>query len=323
MSSTPADDVRCRCCGATGEATSASDGSDSPQSPGRLPPSPLVVPPPFDGALRRVLQDLKKELGDTLVGQIRQRRLFKLPSSRFVPPITREQTPGTDEHQTKTPNPRKHGTSRKKHIGPTEPVDFVETEVFINPPSQMIREIRQHESPTVQAWRTGHVLLDDEAGTVMSIRNLARTVFEEGRPRAKDAWTPFQLAWARYTLVDRLNDSWDAIEAGEPASGMNTLVLALDSALDLLYACQGWWEVKPKKRLRDLEAHSRRHRRSTGGDEAGDIAGRVLPLAKRIARSDLEVVERHRALALLVDMVLEPLGGRMDEWVTDWEPCEG
>ncbi|KAJ3101917.1 nucleolar pre-ribosomal-associated protein 1 [Phlyctochytrium planicorne] len=215
----------------------------------------------------------------------RQRRLFRVPVVRDEPLVL---------------------ATRSKNSAPSS---YVEVEVFINPPSRMIEEIKSLEDPTVHAWRQGHVLNDDDVGTLASIKKLAIETFKLRKPGI-EGWSKFKIAHTRYLLFDQLHDAWDAIEAGDAASGSLMLMKGLSAALEILYSSRGWWDVKEKKRLKDLSE------RAVQNDET---ARRVLPLAKRIARGDLESVERHASLDSLVEIVLEPFGGPLVEWTTEWE----
>jgi hypothetical protein len=218
----------------------------------------------------------------------RQRRLFRVLPDQFVPPMST------------TPfNPITGGA-----------LEYIQAEVFINPSGGMNAEIANLEDPTVHCFRLGHILIDDSAGTVASIRRLAIETYAKGKADCS-TWSDNQKCRIRYDLVDQLQDAWDAIEAGDAAMGSLMLMKGLSSTLDVLYNSRGWWGVKEKKRLRDLAS------KREDGDET---AKKVLYLAKRIARGDLESVERFKSLSDLVNLVLEPLGGVMTEWVTEWEP---
>ncbi|KAJ3328200.1 hypothetical protein HDU76_010407 [Blyttiomyces sp. JEL0837] len=294
--------------------------------------NPYNVPAPFDGAVRRILTDLKEELGSSLAGALltgsvatgeihvnsdidifviinepkRQRRLFNITPDQFIPPLIQKDTA--------SPTAVSNGIPKSKQppsIAPL-PITHIQSEVFLNPSSRILTEITSLEDPTVQAWRLGHVLIDDEKGTVQSIRDRALQTHATRKPGC-ESWTRFRVASTRYALLDILHDTWDTIEAGDAASGSAMLMKGLSAALDVLYDSRGWWCVKEKRRLRDLAA------KRESGDDA---ARRVLPLAKRISRGDLESVERHKSLKQLVDVVLEPMGGIMTEWVTEWEPVD-
>jgi hypothetical protein len=73
----------------------------------------------------------------------------------------------------------------------------IQVEVFINPASRMLQEIRDHQDPTVQAWRTGKVLVDDAKGTVDGIRQFALEVYSRGKPTAIGTWSMEKMSWVR------------------------------------------------------------------------------------------------------------------------------
>ncbi|KAJ3410557.1 hypothetical protein HDV05_003659, partial [Chytridiales sp. JEL 0842] len=184
------------------------------------------------------------------------------------------------------------------------PLEYIQTEVFINPPSMMYAEINNLEDPTVNCFRLGHILMDDAEGTVAKICKHAKETFAKGKPDCS-TWSDDTKSRKRYHLCDQLHDAWDAIEAGDAAMGALMLMKGLSSTLDVLYESRGWWGVKEKRRMRDLACKR----------EAGDeTAKKVLYLAKRIARGDLESVERFKSLRELVNLVLAPLGGPMTYW---------
>ncbi|KAJ3112324.1 hypothetical protein HDU96_004698 [Phlyctochytrium bullatum] len=281
---------------------------------------PYVVPSPFDQAVIKLMADLNAEFGETLQGIFlagsvatnninvmsdldlfvihkdmkRQRRLFRVAIHR-------------PENENLITRVERSSNGNKRHSFPS---DYVNAEVFINPASRMLEEIKRLEDPTVNAWRQGHVLQDDAEQTVHRIKDVAQEIHRQRKP-GWETWTPFQVAMRKYELVDQLHDAWDTIEAGDAASGSLMLARGLSMSLDLLYDSQGWWRVKEKRRLRDLME------RSLSGEP---MARRVLQLSKRIARGDLELVERHASLKELIDVVLEPLGGVLVTWKTEWEP---
>ncbi|KAJ3060973.1 hypothetical protein HDU98_003095 [Podochytrium sp. JEL0797] len=297
---------------------------------------PRKVVSPFDGAVRSILLGLQREFGTSLQGVLitgsvitgnfhvnsdidlfviikdhkRQRRLFQLLPKDFVPAL--------DVNPASPTNPT---------YGPK--LEAIQCEVFVNPVSRMIEEINGREDPTVNAWRLGHVLYEStplplgatasiETNPTSYLRQHAMQVFNLGKPNCT-TWNRFKLDSTRYALMDGLLDAWDAIEAGDAASGSIMLSCGLSNALDVLYASRGWWGVKAKKRLLDLKENPLLI--DLGATTKND-AKRALQLSRRIARDDLELVERYKALKLLISVVVEPLGGEMEEWVTEWEETE-
>ncbi|KAJ3031756.1 UNVERIFIED_CONTAM: hypothetical protein HDU68_000043 [Siphonaria sp. JEL0065] len=298
--------------------------------------TPKTVVAPFDGAVRSILLSLQQEFGTSLQGVLitgsvitgnfhvnsdidlfviisdakRQRRLFQLAPKDFVPAL--------DINPASPTNPT---------YGPR--MESVQCEVFVNPAKRMVDEIKALEDPTVNAWRLGHVLFEAtpvapravvtiEANPVSYLRQYAIEAYNAGKPNFT-TWTQFKIDSTRYNLMDGLLDAWDAIEAGDAASGSIMLSRGLSSALDVLYESRGWWGVKAKKRLLDLKENTLLV--DTNGSTKND-AKRALQLSRRIARDDLELVERYKALKQLVNVVVEPFGGMMVEWVTEWESVE-
>ncbi|KAI9352116.1 hypothetical protein BDR26DRAFT_914486 [Obelidium mucronatum] len=298
--------------------------------------SPRKVVAPFDGAVRSILLSLQKEFGASLQGVLitgsvitgnfhvnsdidlfviisepkRQRRLFQLAPKDFVPAL--------DVNPASPTNPT---------YGPR--LESVQCEVFVNPAKRMLDEINGLEDPTVNAWRLGHVLYESsplaidaiatiELNPVSYLRQHAIETYHAGKPTFS-TWSQFKVDSTRYGLMDGLLDAWDAIEAGDAASGSIMLSRGLSSALDVLYESRGWWGVKGKKRLLDLKENSLLT--DITGKTRND-AKKALQLSRRIARDDLELVERYKALKELISVVVEPMGGMMTEWVTEWEPVE-
>ncbi|KAJ3294396.1 hypothetical protein HDU79_011062 [Rhizoclosmatium sp. JEL0117] len=313
------------------------------------------VAAPFDGAVRAILIGLQKEFGSDLLGVLvtgsiitphvhvnsdvdifaiiaqekRQRRLFQLPSTSFVPPVL----PTSPSSPTATATT---ATTATPQAAQAQTQIKVQCEVFVNPASRMLEELNNREDPTVQAWRLGHVLyesnplnLDAPASLHLNptsfLRARAIETYKAGKPTCA-TWSQFKIDSKRYFLMDGLLDAWDAIEIGDAASGSIMLSVCLSNALDVLYESRGWWSVKPKKRLLDLKENAALLdlvADSTlvvveGGDKRKD-AKKALQLSRRIARDDLELVERYKSLKSLIDLVVEPLGGGLHEWVTDWE----
>ncbi|KAJ3197527.1 hypothetical protein HK101_002830 [Irineochytrium annulatum] len=297
-----------------------------------------------------VVRDLNEELKDDIVGiflagsvatghiNVGRPGAFRHPNQhimRFIAPITTKATSDIDLFVIHKPLTRQRRLFRLPFpddilSSPTSPEltlpkiaaksarhgilhAEVEVEIFINPAARMLREIENLEDATVSAWRSGTVLQDDSHGTVAFIRQRACDVHARGKPRGSETWPAYVVDRLRYDLADLLHDAWDAIEAGDAASGSLMLMRGLSATLDALYGSQGWWNTKEKRRLRDLAERAR------SGDAC---AARCLPLAKRIARGDLESVERHASLRELVEVALEGFGGVMKEWVTDWEVVE-
>ncbi|KAJ3222780.1 hypothetical protein HDU81_009609 [Chytriomyces hyalinus] len=244
----------------------------------------------------------------------RQRRLFQLKSKDFLPPC-----------ETLTP---------RNNVAYQKPIEQLQCEVFVNPVQMMIKEIEAREDPTVNAWRLGHVLYesgvggmnrplgaaDKETHPVSFLKQLAISTFKAGKPNCL-SWDRFKTDSTRYFLMDGLLDAWDSIEAGDAASGSIMLSLCLSSALDVLYESRGWWGVKAKKRLLDLKENKLLVdiQQDANAEPTNRDATRALQLSRRIARNDVELSERYKSLKSLIALVVEPMGGEMSEWVTEWE----
>ncbi|KAI8616435.1 hypothetical protein BC830DRAFT_1080615 [Chytriomyces sp. MP71] len=205
-------------------------------------------------------------------------------------------------------------------------------------------EIAAREDAAVNAWRLGHVLFEvdaaagvqaDEASLTARptsyLKGLAQRVYEAGKPDCT-TWDRYRKDMTRYDLMDLQHDAWDAIEAGDAASGSIMLTRCLSSALDVLYESRGWWGVKPKRRLQDLkenallvdlpfttEKQKNESNSSSLKPTTRNDATQALQLSRRIARNDLELEQRFRSLQSLVALVVTPIGGEMTEWTTEWE----
>ncbi|KAJ3264488.1 hypothetical protein HDU77_008349 [Chytriomyces hyalinus] len=244
----------------------------------------------------------------------RQRRLFQLKSKDFLPPC--------------------EAVTPRNNVAYQKPIEQLQCEVFVNPVQMMIKEIEAREDPTVNAWRLGHVLYenaasgmnrplgaaDKETHPVSFLKQLAISTFKAGKPNCL-SWDRFKTDSTRYFLMDGLLDAWDSIEAGDAASGSIMLSLCLSSALDVLYESRGWWGVKAKKRLLDLKENRLLVdiQQDATAEPTNRDATRALQLSRRIARNDVELSERYKSLKSLIALVVEPMGGEMSEWVTEWE----
>ncbi|KAJ3141948.1 hypothetical protein HK100_005046 [Physocladia obscura] len=325
-------------------------------------PTTTCVAAPFDGAIRRLVFDLHAEFGADLLAILvtgslvtgnfhinsdidlfaiikqhkRQRRLFQLSPSDFIPP------PSTTSGSSTPVGSQSASTVTISYGAPRA----IQCEVFINPFHRMKEEIAALEDPSVNAWRLGHVLYEvffndtnvngnDDGHNSQDIQNpasylkaFATQTHEAGKPNGT-TWTNFKRDMTRYMLMDGLLDAWDAIEAGDAASGSIMISRGLTMALDALYESRGWWGVKPKKRLLDLKENKQLYDIKANPSPlsssllpTNNDARRALQLSRRIARDDLELVERFKALKTLVALVVEPLGGEMEDWVTDWESTD-
>jgi hypothetical protein len=101
----------------------------------------------------------------------------------------------------------------------------------------------------------------------------------------------------RYTCVDLLKDAQDLLVVDKDAAEW-VLFAALQSALNAYYHIQRRWSVKPKYLLDDLEQH------------APDLA----QLVRHILAGSASLETRIMALESFIDQVLEPIGGRLQEW---------
>jgi hypothetical protein len=101
----------------------------------------------------------------------------------------------------------------------------------------------------------------------------------------------------RYGCVDLLKDAQDLLTVDEDAAEW-VMFAALQSALNAYYHIQRRWSAKPKYQLSDLEQH------------APDLA----QLVRCILSSQSSIQERCLILSQFIDRVLEPIGGRLQEW---------
>ncbi|KAI8613302.1 hypothetical protein BC830DRAFT_1170368 [Chytriomyces sp. MP71] len=193
-------------------------------------------------------------------------------------------------------------------------------------------EFGQREDAAVNAWRLGHMLFEADAAAgvladaasltarpTLYLKGLAQRVYEAGKPDCT-TWDQFRKDMTRYDLMDLQQNAWDAIEAGDAASGSIMLTRCLSSTLDVLYESRGWWGVKPKRRLQDLKENallmnlsSMTERKDAESNSSSlttttrNDATQALQLSRRIARNDLELEQRFKSLKSLVAVVVAPL----------------
>lgn len=174
-------------------------------------------------------------------------------------------------------------------------VEGMEVEIFLNPVEQVRAEFYDTDSPaTIAMFAQGRILFDP-TGLISQLVQEAQDIWRHPRP----AVVPGTYAYfaLRYTCVDLLKDAQDLLEVDEDAAEW-TMFAALQSALNAYNHIQRRWSVKPKYQLSDLEHH------------ASDLAR----LVRCILAGSASIQERYMALESLIDRVLEPIGGRLQEW---------
>lgn len=177
-------------------------------------------------------------------------------------------------------------------------VDDIEVEVFLNPVQQVRTEFQMFDAPsTISMFAQGRILSDPEC-VVQQLVQEAQHIWQQPRP----AVNPAMYDRLRYVPLDLLKDAQDLLDVDEEAAIM-VMMAALHVALDAYYKIHRLWPVPPKKQLQDIEAHNQ---------ELGQLIRSTLSYR-------LTIHERYNVLSAFIDRVLEPIGGRMNEWYTPRE----
>lgn len=174
-------------------------------------------------------------------------------------------------------------------------IDGVEVEIFLNPAQQVRAEFRNTDSPaTIAMFAQGRILFDP-TGLVKHLVQEAQGIWQHPRPAVPyGTYAYFSL---RYTCVDLLKDAQDLLEVDKDAAGW-VLFTALQSTLNAYYRIQRRWSVKPKYLLNNLEQR----------------APALAQLVRYILDGSAPLETRITVLESLIDQVLEPIGGRLQEW---------
>ena len=171
-------------------------------------------------------------------------------------------------------------------------VHQVEVEVFLTPVQQVRVEFQDTDRPATIAMFAQGRILSDPRGVVNELVQEAQQIWSCPRP----AVDPHVCDFLRYTPVELLKDAQDLLDVDEEAA-LYVIGAALRSALDVYYRLQRRWPVALKNQVQDLEQY------------ASDI-GRLV----RRSLNGPSVQERCASLSALIDQVLEPIGGRLQEW---------
>lgn len=168
-------------------------------------------------------------------------------------------------------------------------VDGVPVEVFHNPIVKVRAMIEEPDAATLAMYAGGRVLLNHPELDVLTV---------QARVRLAAGCVPRELsAFERHKLVDQIWEGRSAV--GQPIHSLLAME-TLDRLVHALYAVRGWWDVKPKHWLVDLEVRD--------------------PVAADHLRAALETTDAHtrqaalEALALMVLDNLKPVeGGTLPE----------
>ncbi len=173
----------------------------------------------------------------------------------------------------------------------------VDVQVWINPAHQIQKEFQNTDTPeteTLDHFANGRVLYDPESVMAYLVQQ-AQYIWQQPRP----AIPTKQVPKLRHTPIAQLKHAQDLLEVDEVAA---TVVMynTLEFILDVYYKLQRRWTVQPKHQLRDLHEH----------------APEIESLVRCVLSSNISVKQRCVHLSQLVDQVLEPLGGPLEEWTT-------
>lgn len=183
-------------------------------------------------------------------------------------------------------------------------VGGVEVEMFINPPFQIYRYLREDLEDgrgLMQHLLSTARIIYDPAGTMQELRREATAQWQSGP-------APLSLrerGWAaRYAPADGLRDIRDVLYM-DPLRAAFLLGQWLPLIINNHYRIAGRWLAKPKRVLLDLE---------TWDAAAAALARRAVvgPLPERVA-----------ALEELIQHSLAPLGGPMPlAWSSEWDEVQ-
>ncbi|HVE92252.1 MAG TPA: VOC family protein [Actinomycetota bacterium] len=180
-------------------------------------------------------------------------------------------------------------------------VDDVEVELFVNPPHKIREEFgRGRISSTVDMFSRGRVLFDAD-GVMSELVSEAQSV-RRVPPAQPHGDRIFRL---RYFITDLLKDAQDVVEAGDDAGAEIVMAHCLYEALTVRYERAGRRMPKHKYVMQDL---------SEWEPALARRAGELLV-------SEAPIRNRFRALGVIVDEVLAPIGGRLVSGETEREPA--
>ncbi len=236
----------------------------------------------YHQAVETVIEDLKVELGNELLGIV---------LGRSVARDSQLKQSDLDIYAIIRSSWRQH----RAFV-----VAGVDVVVWINPAHQIQKEFQNTDSPeteTLDHFANGRILYDPE-GVMVYLMRQAQYIWQQPRP----AIPTKQLPKLRHTPVVQLKDAQDLLQVDEVAATF-VMFSTLESILDVYYKLQRRWTVQPADQLRDLHKH----------------APEIESLVRCILSSNISVKQRCMYLSQLVNQVLEPLGGPLEEWKTDPE----
>lgn len=230
----------------------------------------------FERALSVASEQLKDEFGADLVG------LLFAGSAAYGTPMPNSDV---DLYVLIQPNWRQ----RRNRV-----IEGVEVEMFINPVSQIRRELDKENAATVNMFALGHVT-HDPTGVVAQLVERAKRIAAKPTESPDDT----QLYFIRYNPSDLVRDVEDLLEIDLVAAEM-LLSVALQTVLEAYWQIRGQSPPKPKHLLKALRAEAPALAQDAAEivDAGDDLAGRV------------------RRLRELCELILEPVGGLMLEGET-------
>lgn len=235
----------------------------------------------YQPIVEKVVEDLKVEFGNQLLGILLGRSVIR--------ESTLKQS-DVDIYAVIRSSWRQH---RAKVVA------GVDVQLWINPAHQIQKEFQNTDSPeTLDHFANGCIIYDPQ-GVIAYLIQQAQYIWQQPRP----AIPTQQLFKLRRVSVAQLKDAQNLLEVDEKAANYS-MFSTLASVLEVYYKLQRRWTVQPKYQLHDLQKH----------------APEIESLVRCILSNDISAQQRYAYLSQLVDQVLQPLNGLLEEWKTAPEP---
>ena len=175
-------------------------------------------------------------------------------------------------------------------------VEGVEVDLFINPLSQIKKELNRSYNSTIEMFARGKIVYDPQ-GLLEELAAEARQI------RSRPPKPPTDTYFVRYKPSDALRDVEDLMDVDPQAASLQ-LSVALREALEALFLREGRRPPKPKHLLQQVAEH--------GADIAAD--------ARTVLDGSFPLEERVELLRSITERILAPVGGILLEGETAPEP---
>jgi len=175
-------------------------------------------------------------------------------------------------------------------------VEGVEVELFINPLSQIRKELNRSYNSTIEMFARGKIVYDPQ-GLLEELASEARQI------ASKPIRPPTDTYFVRYKPSDALKDTEDLMDVDPQAASLQ-LSVALREALEALFLREGRRPPKAKHLLQQVAEHM--------PDIAAD--------ARTVLDGSVPLEERVELLRSITERILAPVGGILLEGETAPEP---